>query len=127
MELKKTLWYLSLIDDVETLVVEGTFSHHWTLIETYHHIGRRILLDKENFGTLSINKITQRIAEDTGRGQRMLQYAVKFHEKFPDLALLPEGKNVTMRKIINMYLTDGKKEKKVKLFTCPKCGEESEI
>lgn len=122
MELIKSEWYESLIDDIQTLRVEGVFNHHWLLIETYHSIGRRIMLEKENFGDMSLEQILQTLAKDIGRGKRMIRYAVKLYEKFPDLDMLPEGKNVTMTKIIDMYLTDGKIEKEPTLYNCPKCG-----
>jgi len=128
MQLTKQDWYLSLIEDVDALRVEGVFNHHWILIETYHQIGRRISLEKEELEErgMTLNELLQSLARDIGKGQRMLRYAVKFYELFPDLGDLPEGKNVTMNKIIQIYLTEGK-EKKTKLYRCPQCDHEGEL
>jgi len=126
MELVKQEWYESLIDDVQAIMVEGVFNHHWTLIETYHQIGRRIYLDEDKMKKSGIPKeqIVQRVATHIGRGKRMIRYAIKFYEKFPDLDRLPEGKNITMKKVIDIYLTEGKKEKVEITYHCPKCNYE---
>jgi len=105
-------WYESLVEDCDCLVTEGIFNHHLTLIVTYHHVGRRIALDKESIkeSGWSMNEVVQHVAKDINRSPRMVRYAIKLFDRFPDLSLLPEGKNVTMRKVINEYLTDGEKK-----------------
>ncbi len=56
----------------------------------------------------------QRIAKSLGKKTRNFYYAIKFAKLYPDLNLLPEGKNVSWNHVINKYLTDGTEKKVVK-------------
>jgi len=75
-------------------------------IEVYHDTGTRILQDypeldtKESYG----KGITKRIAHDLGKSQRMIQRSVQIARKWPNLSLLPEGKNISLHKLIHKYL-----------------------
>jgi hypothetical protein len=42
---------------------------------------------------LSGKKIVQRVAESLGKSGRTIWYAMQFAREYPDLSLLPEGKN----------------------------------
>lgn len=42
---KREDWERSLIDDCTAIVTEGVFHSRWSLIETYHQLGARILED----------------------------------------------------------------------------------
>ncbi len=109
-------WYTSLIDELQDIITETSFTSRWTLVEGYHQVGKRILQENDNFERAKIynEKILQRIAESLGKSQRTLYYAVQFAKTFPDLNLLPEGKNLSWRHVINKYLTDGTEKKVVK-------------
>lgn len=84
------------IDELRACFVESEFASHWALITGYHHAGELIK---------SINMKSQDLAEKVGRSQRTIEYAIKLYEKFPRLDALPEGKNITMNKLITKYLT----------------------
>ena len=109
-------WYNSLIEELADIITETSFTSRWALVEGYHQVGVRILQENDNFERAKIynEKILQRIAESLGKSERTLYYAVQFAKAFPDLNLLPEGKNLSWRHVINKYLTDGTEKKVVK-------------
>ena len=109
-------WYTSLIEDCKDLITEVEFTSRWTLIEGYHSLGFRILQENENFERAKIygQDIVQRIAESLQKRPRTIYYAVQFAKEYPDLNLLPEGKNISWSHIVNKYLTDGTEKKTVK-------------
>jgi hypothetical protein len=129
-KLQSEEWYESLVEDCNTIIVEYGFASRWTLIEGYHHVGKRISLEFENFERKKIygEKIVQYLAKSMNRSERTLYYALQFYKTFPDLALLPEGKETSWTRVIDNHLTKGKKKKKkVKESICPKCGHKYEI
>ena len=109
-------WYENLIDDCKTIIVETEFTSRWSLVEGYHQVGSRILQENENFERSKIygENIVQRIAQSLGKSKRTLNYAIQFAREYPDLALLPEGKNVSWHHIVNKYLTTGEEKPTVK-------------
>uniref|UniRef100_A0A6M3IQ15 Uncharacterized protein n=1 Tax=viral metagenome TaxID=1070528 RepID=A0A6M3IQ15_9ZZZZ len=109
-------WYTSLVDELQDIITEKRFEHTTALIECYHMVGTRILQENDNFERAKIygDHILQRLAISLGRSQRTLAYAVKFAKTYPELNLLPEGKNWTWHHIINKYLTDGIEKKVIK-------------
>ena len=126
-------WYQSLIDDCQSIMVEAEFTSRWALVEGYHTFGLRILTENDNFERQKIygQKIVQRVAESLNKKERTIFNAVKFAKKFPDLAVLPEGKNTSWRKICNEYLPEHKEpvqpefDENIEMqHECPKCGYE---
>jgi len=126
-------WYQSLIDDCQSIMVEAEFTSRWALVEGYHTLGMRILTENDNFERQKIygQKIVQRVAESLNKKERTIFNAVKFAKKFPDLAVLPEGKNTSWRKICNEYLPEHKEpvqpefDENIEMqHECPKCGYE---
>jgi len=113
-------WYETLIDECRQILTEHVFLSNWTLIEGYWSLGRRIDKDKHR---LKRHAVT-RIAKDMGKSRRTIERAVQFYKKYPDLNLLPEGKNTSWHRIVNKYLpeTSGKTEKKEKKVKCPNCS-----
>lgn len=107
------LWYETLIEDCKDIITEAVFTHTWSLVEGYHQLGTRILMENDNFERAKIygQDIVQRIAESLNKKPRTIYYAVQFARKYPDLTLLTEGKNVSWHHIINKYLTEGKEDK----------------
>jgi len=106
-------WYNSLIEELKDLLVETEFTSRWTLIEGYHTLGSRILKENDNFERVKIYNqgICNAVAESLQRKPRTIYYAMQFASKYPDLNLLPEGKNISWWHIINKYLTTPKKDK----------------
>jgi len=109
-------WYNSLIDELQDIITEKVFEHTFSLIECWHLVGTRILQENDSFERSKIygEKIVQRIAKSLNKKTRNFYYAIKFAKLYPDLNLLPEGKNVSWNHIINKYLTDGTEKKVVK-------------
>ena len=109
-------WYNSLIEDLRDLIVETEFTSRWALIEGYHYLGTRILQEKERFerAGLQNDQIVQRVANSLQRKPRTIYYAIQFAKTYPDLNLLPEGKDCSWHKVVNKYLTDGTEKKTIK-------------
>ncbi len=109
-------WFIQLVDECKDIVTETEFTSRWALVEGYHSLGSRILQENDNFERAKIynENILQRIAESLGKSQRTLYYAVQFAKTFPNLSLLPDGKNLSWRHVINKYLTNGTEKKVVK-------------
>ena len=109
-------WYSNLVEELQDIIVEKRFEHASALVECYHMVGTRILQENDNFERSKIygENILQTLAKSLGRSQRTLAYAVKFAKMYPELNMLPEGKNWTWNHIINKYLTDGTEKKVVK-------------
>ena len=109
-------WYVNLIDDCKTIVVETEFTSRWALVEGYHGLGTRILQENENFERAKIygQEIVQRIATSISKRPRTVYYAIKFARAYPNLNLLPEAKNTSWHHIVNKYLTDGAEKPTIK-------------
>ncbi len=109
-------WYSQLIEELQDIITETSFTSRWALVEGYHTVGVRILQENDNFERAKIynEKILQRIAESLGKSERTLYYAVQFAKMYPDLSLLPEGKNLSWSHIVNKYLTTGEKKVTIK-------------
>lgn len=97
-------WYQALVEDCKDIITEGIFNWRWTLIETYHGVGSRILAENENFDRSQIygQQIVQQIAKSLGRSERTLRYAIQFAREFPDPNLLPWGKNASWSKVVKL-------------------------
>ena len=101
-------WYDLLIEDCKAIITditEAIFNSRWALVEGYHQLGERIVtennLDREStYG----KKIFQGLGKSLRLSKSTLYYAVQFYEKYPDLSLVPEGKNISWNKIITKYL-----------------------
>jgi len=129
----QTDWFNHLIDDCQNIIVEAEFASRWILIEGYHTLGARILEDKHRIvqGGSSLRKTLSRVTKFISISERTLYRAVQFAQQFPDLALLPEGKNTSWRKICNEYLPEHEEpyqpEYDENIETeneCPECGYE---
>ena len=102
----QTDWYQSLIDDCQSIMVEAEFTSRWVLVEGYHSLGLRILQENDNFEREGIygKKIVARLRESLGKSESTIWRAMQFAREYPDLSLLPEGKNTSWNKICNTYL-----------------------
>lgn len=106
-------WYQALIEESKAIVTESVFSSSWALIEGYHQLGLRIQAEKENFGKAGYygKQITSNIAKAINKSERTVERAVQFSNMYPDLSLLPDGKNTNWHHICNKYLVEPKKDK----------------
>lgn len=95
-------WYVALIDECKAIITEAVFTSRWSLVEGYHQVGGRIRQDGDKE---PITKLLQRVAVSLNTSERTLWYAVQFYDKFPDLNLLPLGKNATWKKVIALLPT----------------------
>ena len=132
-ELIQADWYQSLIDDCNSIIVEAEFTSRWVLVEGYHSIGLRILQDEPKMiqGGSTLRGTLQHVANFLNKKERTLYYAVQFAREYPDLSLLPEGKNASWHKICNKYLPAHKNpiqpefdENIATDHQCPSCGYE---
>ena len=132
-ELIQTDWYQSLIDDCQSIMVEAEFTSRWVLVEGYHSLGLRILQDEHKLvsGGSTLREALKRVSNLLNKGERTLYKVVQFAQQYPDLDLLPEGKNTSWRKICNEYLPEHKEPNQPEFdeniemqHECPKCGYE---
>jgi hypothetical protein len=99
-------WYKAMVEDCQAVITEAVFTSNWTLVEGYHKLGQRISEEKANFDKAGLygQKITTQVSVSLNKSIRTIERAVQFYEKYPDLQLLPDGKNVTWHKVVNKYL-----------------------
>lgn len=104
--LEREEWFQNLVDDCKTIIVETEFTARWALIEGYHQLGCRILeeCEKQELSPEQYSDLLQCIGENINKKQSSLYYSVQFAIQYPDLSMLPEGKNVTWYKICNEIL-----------------------
>lgn len=121
-------WYKDLKLDCNNIISKGILRAKWELVEAYHQLGKRILLENDNFKRNKIygHGIAQRLATDLNLSVRNIYRAMQFSKKYPDLQKVPEGKNVSWYKICNKYLSESVEldsEVREELrHACPLCG-----
>lgn len=103
-ELIKQEWYENLIEECRVIITEAVFTSRWALVEGYWKLGERIREEGDK-----ITKLLQQVAVDTKVSERTLWYALQTYDKYPDINKIPEGKNITWKKLITKYLTAPKK------------------
>lgn len=110
--LRNQEWYQSLIEDCQSILTEGIWNYRLTLIKTYHLLGRRILEENDNFKREKVygEEIVSHVSESLGQSPRTLWRALQFVRKYPDLDMLPEGKNISWHKICNNLLPSPKEK-----------------
>jgi hypothetical protein len=80
----------NFIEECKAIVVESTFSSNWAIIEGWWELGKRIVEEKDF--TL---KDIKRLAYEIDREESEILMAILFYKKYPDLSMLPGGKNIT--------------------------------
>jgi len=99
------------VNDCKAIITEAVFTSRWALVEGYHRLGERIVTDTGYQEYAKGNKTSvQGLAQNIGTSTRTVYYAMQFYEKYPDLDVIPEGKNITWNKIITKYLPAPKTE-----------------
>ena len=138
--LAKQEWYGALVEDCLVIVGEAVFTSRWALVEGYWNLGKRICEENNNFEGAKIygEKIVSYMTESLNRAkkegqvqisERTIWRAIQFYKKYPDLSLVPEGKNASWYKVCNKYLPQPKEKKAEespsktgRMVKCPKCG-----
>lgn len=90
---------ISFIEDCKAIITEGSFSSRWAEIEKWHELGKAICEEKD-FTLKDISILSENIDID----EQEILMAIIFYKKFPDLSMIPEGKNISWNKIIEDYL-----------------------
>jgi len=110
MNLATTKWFNEMIDDLSGRLTEGFFQSRWDLVETYHYLGTRILEEHDNFKRAGYGEkifaSVQNSLEASGvkLSESSIYRSVQFARKYPDLAMLKEGKNISWGMICKKYL-----------------------
>jgi len=111
-----------LVDDCKSTLVEAFFTSNWVLVEAYHSVGRRLRQETE----VPVTELLQKLAVKANLSERKLWYALQLYDKYPKTESLPEGKAISMNKLITKYLPqhpkDEEKKKEDGVVTCPRCG-----
>lgn len=113
-------WYTHMMGDCVATIVEGETASKWILIENYHQVGKRILSEKSNLDRLFMNdsEIVRRVAKESKRPERLIYNCVQFARKYPELNLVPDGKNVSWRDIVHKYLPESREGQPQLDHTC---------
>jgi len=98
-----------LADEIKTIYVETRFNAEWSLLEGYHAIGKLLHNYKEQTG-MTHRELCAGVGQAINKKSTSLFYAMKFYERFNDINMLPEGKNVSWRGVCHKYLTAPKAE-----------------
>jgi len=98
--------YKLLVNDCKSTFTEAFFTSNWVIVEAYHTVGQRL---REESQFVPVTDLVHYLAENTSVSERKLWYAVQLYDKFPDIDKLPEGKAITMNKVITKYLPDSPK------------------
>ncbi len=114
--------YQTLLQDCREIITEYGFSARWAVIEGYHALGKRISEEQDLTETSLVTLTHDLNKEGSVIHLREVQRSVQFYHKYPDLLMLPEGKNTSWHKIVNKYLPETITREEKKLHKCPKCG-----
>lgn len=110
--------YHALVEQIQATIQECVFRSRQELIEGHWEVGKLI----REYPTDAITDLLQGLAVDTSVSERTLWYSVQLFDKYPDLAKLPEGKNISWNKLITKYLPDSPSKEAKALHECPLCG-----
>ena len=116
--------YQKLVSDCKEIITEFGFTHRWSLIELNWALGKRIVAEHNGMEREDIygKKIVSRLAESLENwSERKIYRAVQFYKKYPDLNMLPVGKNISWHKVVQKYLPETTTEEKPTYIECPQC------
>lgn len=129
-------WYNALIEECKAIITETEFTARWALVEGYHHLGKRILEDNDNFERQKIygQEIVSRVTESLEVSSRTIWRAIQFAKKYPELDQVPGGKAVSWRRVCNELLPSNKSKEidterllEDGTVTCPRCQFEFKV
>ncbi len=114
---RKTEEYNALVEIIQVIATEKRYNASCEYIEMYHEIGKELheYLQKEENRNMPISQIA---FDSFGAGEHyslMLGRALRFYETFPDLQkfLDDKGKDISWRKVYNVYLVDPERSAKI--------------
>lgn len=123
-------WFKHYIEECKSILVEFGFRSNVERVHMYHELGKRVLEENNNFERAKIygQSIVKKTSDLLGIGERTVQYAVAFAQKYPsidwdsaELGGLGNGKAITWTSVIRELLPETvSKPKKQKI--CPNCG-----
>ncbi len=98
-------WYKTLVLECKAIITEAVFTSRWALVEGNMELGKRIREDI-NFKEYSKGnkRSVQDLARNIGQSERTLYYALQLFDIYKSVGNLPEGKNISMNKLITKYL-----------------------
>ncbi len=99
-------WYKALIEELSACIVETSFNARDAIIQGKHFIGSEILKHEDKFTQAGYLKASEQIALSLNKSQRDIEQCIQFARKYPDLSLLPVGKNCSWHKIVNELLPE---------------------
>ena len=111
--------YEYIVSEIKSTIKEAVHVSRWALVEGYWTVGKLI---REDFTDRHLEKQLKGLAGDVGVSERTLWYALACFDKYPTLDTIPEGKNISMNKLITKYLPSKDKEPRKKELICPFCG-----
>lgn len=94
----------AFVEECDALICETVFASRWDLVEGYWKLGKLI---REGALETPITQFTEQLAVRLKRSQRFLWYCVQAYDRYPDLSMLPEGKNISWHKIIKRLENKG--------------------
>ena len=120
-ELITSEWFLALIDECKTNIIERRYRIASELLELKWYIGDRILQDIGKFERAQIygKQIVMLVSKSLNCSDRELYRCIQFRKKYPNLDNLPEGKKISWHKIVNIYLPDKTKDAEDPDAECP--------
>lgn len=122
--------YEQLIGECKAILVEFGFRSNIERVRMYHELGSRLIEDNHNFNRKEIygEGITKKISQELGVGERTIQYAISFAQKYPqidwesgEMGGLPFGKALTWTKVVQELLPENPKKDKTEK-RCPFCN-----
>ncbi len=101
-------WFLALIKECKTTIIERRYRIAAELLDMKWEVGDRILQDADKFEKLGISggKMCHAVSLALNCSKREIYRCIQFRKKYPKLNDLPEGKNITWHKMVNIYLSD---------------------
>jgi hypothetical protein len=86
----------SIVEEIKNIKVEFEFTARWSIVDMYHQIGE-LLVSQPDTDLKELSPLVE-ISE------RNLYRSVQFYKAYPDINMLPEGKNVSWHIIANKLL-----------------------
>lgn len=104
-ELLNTDWYKALVEECKAIITEAIFTSRWALVEGYWELGKRLREETNiKWHAKGSESYLQQVADNLSISTRTLHYALQAYDKYPNLDKIPEGKNITWKKLITLYL-----------------------
>ena len=99
--------------EIKSDKVETSFNVRWEVILFHHRTGKKL---RDNFDNLA--EAIPTLERESGMSDRSLYRAAKFYKDWPDLSMLPVGKNVSMNSITKKYLKEPGEQEEEKCYHC---------